>query len=72
MDYERPPDEVFFSTTILYKDQIVGSQRQQFNLVDIRVGDYLPQLSDDENSVQVKISVYDPNFFVPSVFTFQI
>ena len=72
VDYVKPPEKVFFSVTILYKDEVIGSQRQQFNIVSFRVGDYLPALSEGENSVLVKISVYDPDYFVPLVSTFKL
>jgi REJ domain len=72
VDYNKPLDEVFFSVTILYQSEIIHSERQSSNVVSFRLANHLQNIQSDDRMVQIKISVYDPDYFVPFVSSIRV
>ncbi|KAL4481735.1 hypothetical protein ABPG74_007824 [Tetrahymena malaccensis] len=59
-------DILTYAGTLLYDNQAVGALKFDFYKVRFRIWDFFSNLKEGENSLQIRFSIYNPYFSMPS------
>lgn len=72
IDYPKSPDEAFYSLIIFYEYDIVATKEYAFTKFAFKVWDHFNDVKPENQEITFRISLYDPDFFMPSQSTFTI
>jgi hypothetical protein len=72
IDYDGDPDEYSLYLSIFYKLEIVATKKQNFTSFAFSIWDLFSEFESDSNEILLRVSLYDPLFFMPSISTAKI
>ena len=70
--YGNNPDDYSLFLIIFYKLDIVATKKQNFTSFAFQVWDLFSEFETDSNEILVRVSLYDPKFFMPSISTVKV
>ena len=65
MDIDVNPDEVLFSAAPIYDFETISTLIFEYKVFRIRIWDYLHEIA-KKNEISLRMSVYDPRYFMSS------
>ena len=66
INYTKSPDECYFSLVLIYQMDVVATSRFHFNEMLIKLWDVYSNFTLGDSSLRIRISMYDPAYFMPS------
>ena len=66
IDYYKPPDLAFYSLIFIYQYEVVASRKFDYISFRFKIWDIYSDFSREKNNLIVRISLYDPDYFMPS------
>ena len=64
--YDKNPDDVLFSLIIFYNFNIVATKAFQYIEYNFKIWDLFNNFDDSTTAILLRVSLFDPNFFMPS------
>ena len=65
-------DEIYLALVIFYDSEPVVTKRFTYNLYAFKIWDHLMSYDPSNPKLQVRVVLYDPHFFMPSMSTFNL
>ena len=72
IEYDGDPDQYSLFLSLFYKLEVVATKKQNFTSFAFQIWDLFSAFQDDSSEILVRVSLYDPEFFMPSVSTVRI
>ena len=63
--YDKNPDDVFFSLILFYRFDLVATKSYRFTSFAFKIWDLFNDIVPSEQSLLLRISLYDPIYFMP-------
>ncbi len=72
IQYSGNPDDVFFSLVFIYNYDIVATKSFQYTTFAFKIWDLFSNFRASQPQLLLRVSMYDPNYFMPSQSSYQI
>ena len=72
VEYSGDPDEYSLYLILFYKLEIVATKRQNFTSFAFQIWDLFSAFESDSQEILLRVSLYDPKFFMPSISTAKV
>ena len=72
IEYAGNPDDYSLFMSIFYKLEIVAAKKQNFTSFAFQIWDLFSAFEPDSNEVLIRVSLYDPKYFMPLISTAKI
>ena len=72
ISYEGDPDQYSLFLSLFYKLEVVATKKQNFTSFSFQIWDLFSSFDYDSAEVLLRVSLYDPRFFMPSISTANI
>ena len=66
IDYYKPPDLAFYSLIFIYQYEVVATRKFDYITFRFKIWDIYSDFTREKNNLIVRISLYDPDYFMPS------
>lgn len=70
--FDDNPDDVFFSLILFYQLDVVATKSFAFTTFAFRIWDLFNDFQPEKNDLLVRVSLYNPRFFMPSQSSYTI
>lgn len=72
IDYYKPPDLAFYSLIYIYNFEIVATRQFDYTSFKFKIWDLYSNFDRSRNNLVLRVSLYDPEFFMPSMSSFNV
>ena len=72
IQYAGNPDNVFYSLVFIYNFDIVATHSYEYTSFAFRIWDHLNSFTSTDTSLLVRVSLYDPQYFMPQQSSYNI